>query len=192
MIRYEYEKVFEELYKNNDLIGLYKFFDPIKYNKSLFENSLLSLNDKKLLCDIGLPRVVAPNLGFKNYDNAIYFFSSRYENGKNNEELKSNIRLGINDCGDYIGLNLKTGEIKLFNHEFARYRKKDTLKFNNSVEQLFKSIIRYRIYIIYKNSDIKSLDIETEINSLKNDLEKIDKESFNSKNSFWASIVYDL
>lgn len=191
MEKYNYEEVLKELYKGNDIIKLYKYFNPIKYDKILFENSNLSLNDIKILCEIGFPRLT-PTLNFKNYNEEMLYISSRYERGKYNKELKKTVCLGFGSYGDYIGINLETNEIMLFNHENKTYRKRDTLKINNSIEQLFKSIIRYNIFIIYKNSSIYNLDINKEIDYLKEDLQNIDKESFNDKRSFWAMEIENL
>lgn len=192
MQKYDYQKIINDLYEGKDIIELYKNEKVIKYDKDLFNNSCLSGEEIKLLCYLGLPKMVGPGLSFLSSEKNKSLLSSKYKNSKKYKKIQDNIYLGEDAWGDYLCINIKTNEIKLFSHELEIYEEGFERKVNNSMEQFFKSILRFKLYTkeLREKVDIK-LILEDKIplefiKSLKDDLEKIDSESFKDKSSFWA------
>lgn len=195
MKKYNYEKIIESLYNGKDTIEFYKDEKIIKYNKELFKSSCLSNEEINLLCSLGFPKTVGPSLSFFNNKNNNVLLYSKYKLSKNIKVIQDNICLGEDSWGDYLCLNVKNNEIKLFSHELEIYKEGFDRKVNNSVKQFFESVIRFKLYTkeIKENVDIK-LILEDKIpikfiNSLKNDLKDIDYDSFKDINSFWANQI---
>nr|WP_317360314.1 hypothetical protein [uncultured Tyzzerella sp.] len=188
MKKYNYENIIDNLYNGVDIIDFYKDEKIVKYDKVLFNNSCLSNEEINLLCVLGFPKTVGPGLSFSNSEVSLF---SRYKVSKNINIIKDNICLGEDSWGDYLCLNIKNNEIKLFSHELEIYKENFYIKVNNSVKQFFESILRFKLYVkeIKENVDI-NLILEDKIpinfiKSLRDDLRDIDYDIFKEKNSFW-------